>query len=273
MTVGQAEGRTASARKAVRRASGSTSMTDKIRSSHRQHDTGQTGAGAHVHDRAPDGISSATAAQLSRCRSQMPRRLAGADQSADHAVGGQQLGVRATASGPKRGRPNSAAAAGDRQAAAAGAATEPAPRPGTSRRVGRRRRWTDSVAGRTTIRRLGSTPSDSLSTPAMALTTSCTHLRSNADIGSRRTGLAVLLDLLDRVLGDRGQLLAPGGAVAADVEQQPARRAGLPEDRQPGQLLQRLQRRAALADEGCSRPPTTSTTGRPAETSSSMSPS
>ena len=38
------------------------------------------------------------------------------------------------------------------------------------------------------MRRFGSTPSDSLATPAIALTTSCTHLRSNADIGSRRTG-------------------------------------------------------------------------------------
>ena len=38
------------------------------------------------------------------------------------------------------------------------------------------------------MRRLGSTPSDSLSTPAIALMTSCTHLRSNADIGSSRTG-------------------------------------------------------------------------------------
>ena len=44
------------------------------------------------------------------------------------------------------------------------------------------------ATGRTTIRRFGSTPSDSLSTPGIALITSCTHLRSNAVIGSSRTG-------------------------------------------------------------------------------------
>ena len=61
--------------------------------------------------------------------------------------------------------------------------------------------------------------------------------------------LAVLLDLLDGVLGDRGEFLAAVRPVAADVEQQTARRAGLPEDGEAGQLLERLQGGAALTDQ------------------------
>ena len=62
----------------------------------------------------------------------------------------------------------------------------------------------------------------------------------------------MLLDLLGGVLRDRDQLLAPGGPEAADVEQQPRRLAGLPVDRQPAELLQRLQRRARGCRRGCS---------------------
>src|SRR5690349_6727030 len=101
-----------------------------------------------------------------------PVGLAGADEPPDDPVGTQQSGV-----------PD-----GELQ-------------PVTEQRLGRRLLSVDGrprrvrcgsgrhqAVGRTTIRRLGSTPSDSLSTPASALITSWTHLRSNADIGSRRTG-------------------------------------------------------------------------------------
>ena len=115
------------------------------------------------------------------------------------------------------------------------------------------------------MRRFGSTPSDSLSTPGDRVDHVVYALALERRHRLQPYRLAVLLDLLGGVLGDRGEFLAPGGPVAADVEQQPARRTGLPEDRQPGQLLQRLQRGAALADEGCSRAPTTSTIGRPAD--------
>src|SRR6266498_1764597 len=52
---------------------------------------------------------------------------------------------------------------------------------------------------------------------------------------------AVLLDLLGRVLGDRGQLLAARRAVAADIEQQAAGRAGSAEHGQTRQLLERFE--------------------------------
>ena len=89
-------------------------------------------------------------------------------------------------------------------------------------------------------------------------------------------GLAILLHLLGGVLGDRAELLAAGRPVAADVEEQAAGGARLPEDREAAQLLQRLKGGAALADEaacGAVAASTTSTTGRPLTTSSSMSPS
>src|SRR5690606_26615669 len=67
--------------------------------------------------------------------------------------------------------------------------------PGTEQRLrrGRGRRRCLAVGGGvharlTTIRRLGSSPSDSLTTPSVALITSWTHLRSNAVIGSSVTG-------------------------------------------------------------------------------------
>src|SRR5690606_33960087 len=89
------------------------------------------------------------------------RSFARADQAAHHAFGGEQIGVRG----------------GERQALAEDLASG-----------GRRGRHRHQSSGRTTTRRDGSTPSDSLITPGRALITSCTHLRSNADIGSRRTG-------------------------------------------------------------------------------------
>ena len=99
------------------------------------------------------------------------------------------------------------------------------------------------------MRRFGSTPSDSLSTPDMRVDDVVHALALERGHRLQPDRLAVLLDLLDRVLGDRGEFLAAVRPVAADVEQQPARRAGLPEDGQPGQLLERLQGGAALADQ------------------------
>src|SRR4051812_40859576 len=134
---------------------------------------------------------------------------------------------------------------------------------------------TDQSAARTTIRRFGSTPSDSLSTPEIALTTSWTHLRSNADIGSRRTGSPCSLTFstalratapssLRRVGGEAPMLgsRGPGGAPLGEKgtggggpggppggAPEAARGAHLAEDGQAGELLERLQGGAALADE------------------------
>ena len=99
------------------------------------------------------------------------------------------------------------------------------------------------------MRRFGSTPSDSLCHAGHRVDHVVHALALERGHRLQAYRLAVLLDLLDRVLGDRGQFLAAVRPVAADVEQQPARRAGLPEDGQAGQLLQRLQGRAALADQ------------------------
>ena len=59
-----------------------------------------------------------------------------------------------------------------------------------------------------------------------------------------------LSDVVDRLLGQHTRLRPQLGAVAADVEHQPGPLTGLAVDRQPGQLLQRLEHLAALADQG-----------------------
>ena len=94
--------------------------------------------------------------------------------------------------------------------------------------------------------RLGSTPSDSDSRPAAA-TSSCTTLRSNALIGVERLLLARGLDLVDRHPSQLDECLATLGAVAGDVEHQPAALTGLDLHGQPGELLQGLEHLAVLA--------------------------
>ena len=126
-------------------------------------------------------------------------------------------------------------------------------------------------AGRTTTRRFGSSPSDSLRSPAAA-TASCTILRSNGVIGASCTGSPVAL--LGRRLGTSS--VAPRASGHAS---QRCRASAGCADRsalhgQPGQLLQRLQHLAVSTDEVSQPPPPTiETVARSPSTSMSMSPS
>ncbi len=106
-----------------------------------------------------------------------------------------------------------------------------------------------SPTGSTTTRRSGSSPSDSLCSPASA-TASWITLRSNGVIACkplRDTGPADLL----------GRPACPGPAssrpaarpVAAHVQHDPAAHAGLPVHRKPGQFLQRFQHLTTGADQ------------------------
>ena len=157
---------------------------------------GQTGPGAHVDDgRCGRRRARQITAQLSRCRSQS----------------------RGTSRGPSRPRVSPSPASSRRTAVAASSRRRTRLRPPGGPRAGRRsrrqphacparRRASDqgpapmfhvkhrsygvpegAQAGRTTTRRCGSSPSDSLRSPAAA-TASWTIFRSNGVIGSRRTG-------------------------------------------------------------------------------------
>ena len=95
-------------------------------------------------------------------------------------------------------------------------------------------------AGSTTTRRCGSSPSDSLRSPAAA-TASWTTLRSKGVIGSQLHRLAGALGLLGRLRAELRELRALTRPEAGDVQHQTAAVTGLPVHGQPGQLLQRLQ--------------------------------
>src|SRR5215475_2594481 len=61
--------------------------------------------------------------------------------------------------------------------------------------------------------------------------------------------LAVLAYPLRGVLRDRDELLAATRPITTDIQEESRRRAGLAIDREPGQFLERLERRAPLTDQ------------------------
>ena len=240
----------------TRRASGSSSVT--VRSG-RASASGMPGSPAPLPTsttRAPAAPATAIAAELSRCRSHSRGTSRGpiSPRTAPSVASSRAYSTAASTAGPKTAR--------------------------AVRRYGRLEcpQWTlmdpPVSPGRTTTRRSGSSPSDSLRTPSIAAIASCTTLRSNGFIASSRTGDAGRRDLGRRVPGDLGQRRPPPGPVAADVEHQPAAQPGLLLHGEPGQLLQRVEGRRRWARPDPAGPsPTTATTARSPSTSRSMSPS
>ena len=166
-----------------------------------------------------------------------PRRLARPDQTAYDAVGRQQSYIRSShvESGPE-----------DRGGAAGGSGSDvrtsrSAPgRPPPVRRSGLR---TDHDAP---LRLLAlARRRDARDVP----TASCTTLRSNGFIGASRTGSPDRGHLLGGRPAELAQLGAPAGAVAGDVQHQPRALPGLGHGGQPGQLLQRVEHLAVVADQ------------------------
>ena len=104
-----------------------------------------------------------------------------------------------------------------------------------------------------TTKRRGSTPSDSESSPA-ASTSSCTTLRSKAVIGVRGLRSPVLRTSSIASLASVDQRGAPLGAVAGDVEHQPAALTGGRLHRESGQLLQRVEHLPVLAHQAPRHP-------------------
>ena len=228
---------TASWRKVVRRSNGSTSATWR---------SGRTRASTIPGSPAPvpmsatvdsSGISRSRTAQFSRCRSHSRGTSRGPirPRSVPSVASSSAYAASRTAA-----RGNSFSTSGGGVSRETGSVTS-RPDPGLGR-------WSSHHDGWTTTRRRGSSPSDSLVRPAAA-TTSCTTLRSNGVIGSRRTGVTGGLRLLDRLATDLFQFGLPVRPVVRHVQHQPRPLAGLPVDRQPGQLLQRLQHLAVLTDE------------------------
>ncbi len=197
----------------------------------------------------PRGISAATATQFSRCRGQSRPASRGPIESTLDPCAGQPPGVahRERQARPEDARRRVRAARSGESTAASGpgdiasgsdCAPWPAGRLTVSRRSGRH-----ACAGRTTTKRCGSTPSDSLRKPAAAIA-SCTTLRSNAVIGAILTGSPVAMTCSAALVPSDGEIGTAARPVATDVEHQPAAHAGLPRDGEPGQLLQA--RRAPL---------------------------
>src|ERR1039457_4537407 len=130
-------------------------------------------------------------------------------------------------------------------------------------------------AGKPTPRRAGSSPSDSLRRPAAA-TASCTTLRSKgvmmpsrfgappgpafsaralARPGRGRVRAAAVPHFLGGVLPQLGESRPAPTPVPPDIQHDPGPHAGLPVDRQPGQLLQCFEHLAARADQLLQRRP------------------
>ena len=100
----------------------------------------------------------------------------------------------------------------------------------------------------TTTRREAPSPSLSLRRPASA-TTSWTTLRSKAVIGASLTGSPVRFTSATARSPELGELAATRGAEAGDVQHEAAALAGLPGDREPGELLEGIQDLAVGSDE------------------------
>ena len=194
----------------------------------RQHHAGQAGAGPDVGDDLPGSSSSAGPAQLSRWRS--------------HSRGASR--------GPSRPRSTPGPASSAAYASTCGSAAPKTAAPAAGRAARRRAGPHQVPSGRTTTRRSGSSPSDSLRTPGDRGDGVVHDLALERRHGREPHPLPGLGAALGGAGADRGELGLAGGAPAADVEHEPRPHARLAHDREAGQLLHRLEHLPVLADEG-----------------------
>ena len=161
---------THSVRNEVLRSIGSTSVTSQSGSRMASTIPGSPAPEPRSATREPAGTSSATTALFSRCRSQSRTDSPGPSRPRSRPGPASSLAYACTtgSAGPKIDR------------AASGGAVDESACTAAQCQAGH----CDQPTGRTTTRRLGSIPSDSLRSPAAAIA-SCTILRSNAFMALR----------------------------------------------------------------------------------------